>query len=445
MFLAIALLLAQADDFVRVDRDDRVERAHGRRSTVAIESFQFFEFAPASGTGMGTACACTNPTGAKGETLTFTRASSATCTATATGGLATTGIANGDLVTCSTNQARVEYDAAGVKGLLVEGARTNSVVRSDEMDNASWSNVASGSSITVTANAATSPFGTLTAERYQFGATTGAQYSLALQAGACPASASVASVFIKGNGTSGVTDICTAVGTTTCGVCNFVADSWTRCALTVSSFGTQINIGNAGVFTGGVSRSAADVFLSGVQCEAGTFVSSYIPTTSAAVTRATEATGWFDLGASAPAANLFSSAATVTHSWLYNVGNGLGYPGVLSASPAAANDASGKGWLMYSPGSGGTSARCWGGNDAAGVTTTGTVSTLASSQRMWCSANSALNGAYGANTMSASAAQSGTFSPARYLSIGVFAAGVGEPWWGIISKACVSPDPAACR
>lgn len=442
MLLALTLVLAQSP-LVPFSPEGPIVSNPATLARSAAESFQFFEFAPASGTGMGAACACTNPTGAKGETLTFTRASSATCTATATGGLATTGIANGDLVTCSTNQARVEYDSAGVKGLLVEGERTNSTLRSAEMDNASWANVASGTTITVTANAATSPFGTLTAERYQFGATTGAQYSVALQAGACPVSASVASVFIKGNGTSGLVDLCTATGTTTCGTCSFVADSWNRCTLTVSSFGTQINIGNAGVFNGGVSRSAADVFLSGVQCEAGTFVSSYIPTTSAAVTRATELAS-LDLGVNAPAGNLFSAAVSFDHSWVYPITTTAAFPGPISASTISVSDVTGKGWWLYSNNTNANTFRCLAGNDAAGLVFTGSVNSNGTlPNRAWCSASGTISGVWAANTMTTSGAQTGSFSPARYLTLGSLANTYNAD--GIVSKVCVSPDPAACR
>ena len=123
----------------------------------------FFEFAPASGAGMGTACACTTPTGAKGEALTFTRTGNATCSKQ---GLATTGIADGDLVVCTANQPRVE-SSGGVLGLRVEGARTNSVLRSQELDNAAWTLDFAGGGVipTRTANAATAPDGTPSAER----------------------------------------------------------------------------------------------------------------------------------------------------------------------------------------------------------------------------------------------------------------------------------------
>jgi hypothetical protein len=102
------LLILIASSALGQGRFDRFnQRTDQGRSTRGFEqsSYAFFEFAPASGAGMGTACACTTPTGAKGEALTFTRAGDATCSKQ---GLATTGIANGDLVACTGNQPRVE-------------------------------------------------------------------------------------------------------------------------------------------------------------------------------------------------------------------------------------------------------------------------------------------------------------------------------------------------
>src|SRR4029077_1644502 len=131
-----------------------------------------FEFAPASGVGMGTACACTTPTGSKGETLTFARSSSATCLKTV--GTAPQTIANGDMVTCTTNQPRVMPGADGtnILGLLVEDARTNSALRSQQIENAAWTAAnAVVAAPTITANAAVAPDGTTTAERVQIPAT----------------------------------------------------------------------------------------------------------------------------------------------------------------------------------------------------------------------------------------------------------------------------------
>ena len=261
------------------------------------ENYAFFEFAPASGAGMGTACACTTPTGAKGEAMTFTRAGDATC---ARQGLATTGILNGDLVVCTANQPRVE-SSGGVLGLRVEAARTNSALRSQELDNAAWVDDSNPvSNITVTANQATAPDGTLTAERFQIPARTAAQWSLRRQAIAAGSTGS-ASVYLKGNGTSGSVSLIADGALATCVDCAFNSSTWSRC--TLSAAGAWIFIGSAsgyGACAGG-SRAAEDVFVWGAQTEGSgvaTYATSYIPTVAAAVTRNAEAASFLSISTS---------------------------------------------------------------------------------------------------------------------------------------------------
>lgn len=248
-------------------------------------SLAFFEFAPASGAGMGAACACASITGAKGETVTFTRTGNATCSRQ---GLATTGIQNGDLVSCGANLPRVE-PSGGVLGLRTESARTNDVLRSQELDNAVWTDSVVGvAAPTITANAATAPDGTLTAERIQFPATTSGQTSVRIQTGLASGTRSP-SIYIRGNGTSGSVQVQSySANADVCIVCSFVPDSWTRCEGGSSTSQTGFGIGPRSFTTdacGTGNQPAADIFVWGAQSEVGTYATSYIPTTSAAVTR----------------------------------------------------------------------------------------------------------------------------------------------------------------
>lgn len=274
--------------------------------------YAFFEAFPANGAGTFGACSTTAPTGVRGEALTFARASTATCTKTATGGLATTGIANGDLVVMASNQPRVEYDSAGKLKLLVEASRTNSLLRSQEFDNAAWSSSTGAGAVTVTADQAIAPDGTLTADRLQVSACPAAGvYSARLQAMAL-VSTRTWSVYVRGNGTSGNIGMIVGGGAAYSGVvCPYVSTSWTRCSVSANAVAGDAWIGcvNATVASPNPGNTgAADVFVWGGQVEDGPYATSYIPTTSAAVTRSAE-TPSFN-GSSWPTAT-YSFAATV--------------------------------------------------------------------------------------------------------------------------------------
>jgi hypothetical protein len=271
-----------------------------------------FAFGTAAGTGMGAVCACTTPTGTKGETLTFARASSAVCTK----GSLTSGIADGDLVTCTSNQPRVMPggDGTGGLGLNIWSSRTNRILRSQELDNVIWIYAGTGvAAPTLTANYAAAPDGTLTAERLQIAATGTNQESIVYQAVSSGAVAVVTSFYVKGVSGSGTTDLCGYGAAYTCVPCSFVSTSWTRCEVSYTSTGLDfLFIGNDTKFNGGTSRSAVDVLIWGGQSETGVGISSYIATVGSSVARAAE-TAVFDVttgGAQAISMSLSSTTTT---------------------------------------------------------------------------------------------------------------------------------------
>lgn len=257
---------ADADQFRRFQRN-------------TTKPLAFFEFAPASGAGLGPACACAAVTGAKGEAVTWTRGSTATCTKSAS----ESSIANGDLVQCASNLPRV-MSLGGPLGVLVESSRTNNLVQSEAFDNAAWSTENTGSTAPViAADAATSPANTATADRVTFAATAAAQDSMKFIGGGC-ANPCTLSVYAKGVSGSGTFDICTSGNL--CGTCNYTT-AWGRCSVTLAGAGFAA-FGNMTVYNGGTTRPSNDVYLWGAQGETATYATSYIPTTTVAVTRAAD-------------------------------------------------------------------------------------------------------------------------------------------------------------
>jgi hypothetical protein len=301
------LLILIASSALGQGRFDRFnQRTDQGRSTRGFEqsSYASFEFAPASGAGMGTACACTTPTGAKGEAMTFTRAGDATCSKQ---GLATTGIANGDLVACTANQPRVE-SSGGVLGLRVEGARTNETLRSREFENAVWATTVAGvAAPTITADFAVAPDGTTTADRVQIPACPNAGYDASgvNQTSGAIASPSSSSVYLKANSGTPSVSVCMfglATGTRACTQFTLNTSTWTRAVVpnVTNTGGMNMEIAcenRTGSYTGATNTGAADILVWGAQSEAGAYATSYIPTVAAAVTRNAEVPS-FSLGAS---------------------------------------------------------------------------------------------------------------------------------------------------
>lgn len=246
-------------------------------------------------------------------------------------------------------------------GLLVEEQRTNLLLRSEELDNVLWIPVVG----TVTANAETSPAGTLTADKL-IAANGGPAGQLAQGTTITSGATVTASVYAKAGGfdrlelvllasnnttpysrstfnpNTGV--ITTAAftsngGTNASSAVQALSNGWYRFSVTVTypavtSAGMRLVVFNSDAANG---DGVKGVFLWGAQLEAGAFPTSYIPTTTAAVTRSADVVS---ITGSAFSSWYRQDEGTMFVDVLRTYsGNFLGYPNIFAFSDGTAANA----------------------------------------------------------------------------------------------------------
>lgn len=260
----------------------RVQRAGGRQSSDVLQ-----QIAPVGGTGgFASACACTNVTTASGSTITWTRAGSATCSPL---GLATTGITTNSITTCASNLPRVESDGTA-NGVRSEKASQNDCLQSEDLAT-TWT-----ASAAITTNTTTSPFVSKIsdADTMTDSSAVAAQGVSQVITTAAARKHSFSCYVMAGTlsaGTISMTGTGSATGDCSTAFSGLSGATYSRVSCySAAAYAGTLTAVTVSITAGAVAADTGTLIVTGCQHESGDanhqgYVSSYIPTTTAAASR----------------------------------------------------------------------------------------------------------------------------------------------------------------